>query len=440
MEKKLGTAPYKGVRDFYPDDQAIQNYIFRVCREAAESFGYEEYGASILEPAELYEAKGNEEIVREQTYTFTDRGGRRVTLRPEFTPTFARLLSARRKTLLLPLRWFTWGSLYRYERTQRGRTREHWQFNADLAGVPGTAAEAEIIFLACAILKAFGLPESAYEVRLNSREIMNYILSDLLSLPPETAIEAARLIDRREKVPKADFEKNLAAAVGEKNESLLLLLYSKNFEEFASRLPEREKSTAGVAEVRELIARLEEVGIGNVRFDQTLMRGFDYYTGMVFEIFDTSAENPRSLFGGGRYDELLSIFGAENLPAAGFGVGDVTLRDMLKTYNLLPPPAGGPDLYLAVAGEKNLGYANDLAASLRSEGVRVAVDLSQRKIGDQLKYADKKGFLFTAVVGEEERESGRLSLKRLKDGREFAFSQTAGGEMVKEMAERLKNG
>lgn len=275
----VSTEPYKGVRDFYPEDMRVQNYIFSVWRKVAEKFGYEEYGASILEYADLYKSKGNEEIINEQTYTFTDRGEREVTLRPEMTPTLARMVAARRKSMKFPLRWFSIPNVFRYERPQRGRRREHWQLNCDLVGLAGIEAEVEIISLASEIMKAFGAKNEDFEIKVNIR-------------------------------PKLDKE--------------ILSKWDKQ------GVPDADK-TQCPPHISEIIKLLN---LPNVKFDANIVRGFDYYTEMVFEVFDTNPENRRSLFGGGRYDNLLEIFGVEPVPCVGFGMGDITIRDFLETHSL----------------------------------------------------------------------------------------------------------
>ncbi|MDO8569555.1 MAG: ATP phosphoribosyltransferase regulatory subunit [bacterium] len=284
---KLGTDPYKGVRDFYPEDMAIQNYIFNTWRKTAEGKGYVEYSASILEPAELYKNKTSEEIVNEQMFTFTDRGEREVALRPEMTPTLARMVAARRRNLKFPLRWYSIPNVFRYERPQRGRKREHWQLNCDLMGMAGVEAEIEIISLAHAIMKAFGAKDEDFSIQINSRK----------AIPEGVTMETIRKIDRGEEI-------------------------DINIDE--------------TDEIRALLEKLNEKDIKNVKFNPKIVRGFDYYTGMVFEVFDTHEENRRSLFGGGRYDNLLEMFDVDPIPAVGFGMGDITLRDFLETHKLGP--------------------------------------------------------------------------------------------------------
>lgn len=342
--KKLATEPYKGVRDFYPADMAVQNYIFDTWKKAVESFGYEEYGASVLEPADIYKAKSGEEIVNEQTYTFIDRGKREVTLRPEMTPTVARMVAAHKRELGLPLRWYSIPNLFRYEQPQRGRVREHWQLNVDIFGVDSIEADIEVISLAYQIMKAFGAKDEDFEIRMNSHS-------------------TKEALDRA-------------------------------MEELKSR------------------------NIKNIRVDETLARGQTYYTGVVFEIFDSNPVNHRSLFGGGRYDDLTSLFGGDKVPAVGFGMGDVTMRDFLETYNLLPKMKAPADYYICIMTEAEAPFAEKIADNLREKGSRVAVDFTYKKIGDQIKSADKRGIPQAIVIGPEEMKSGRVKAKNLTTGKE----------------------
>ncbi len=291
----LSTEPYKGMRDFYPEDMAVQNYIFGVWRKVAEEFGYLEYSASLLEPSELYRSKGSDEIVNEQTYSFTDRGGREVTLRPEMTPTLARMVAARRKSFKFPLRWYSIPNLFRYERPQRGRRREHSQLNCDVMGIAGVEAEVEIISLAHAVMKAFGAKESDFVIKINNRNAMEQAL-----IAQGTA---------KEEIPA------------------LFRQWDKG------GIPKGQKISWSSA-TDGLLTGLKKRGVTNAEFDANIARGFDYYTGMVFEVFDTHPENRRSLFGGGRYDNLLELFGVEPVPTVGFGMGDVTIHDFLETHKL----------------------------------------------------------------------------------------------------------
>ena len=313
--KKLSTEPYKGVRDFYPEDMAVQNHIFSIWKRVAHEFGYEEYAASILEPAELYRSKGSDEIVNEQMFTFTDRGGREVALRPEMTPSLARMIAAKRKSLKFPLRWYTIANCFRYERPQRGRKREHWQLNADIMGIAGIEAEVEIISLAHAIMKAFGAKDEDFEIRVNDRKTLFEIFEPILKDKTQWQ-EVWRFLDRRPKLSK------------EKQEAGNGKYFTRPFSKKDEEAKVHTNPSLGA-----LKAMLKSRSI-EVKLDSSLMRGFDYYTGMVFEVFDRDPENRRSLFGGGRYDNLLEIFGVEPVPTVGFGMGDVTMRDFLETHGL----------------------------------------------------------------------------------------------------------
>lgn len=404
--KKLSTDPYKGVRDLYPEDQFIQEFIFEAMQRAAESFGYEEYNASILEPSELYKTKGaaNEEIVNEQTYSFIDRGGREVTLRPEMTPTVARMVAAKKRELAFPLRWYSIPNVFRYERPQRGRVREHWQLNADIFGVPGVEADAEVIALAHRVMIELGATENDFEIRVNDRRLIDQGLTESGVTRDETRAVMA-LLDRRAKL--SDFDTQLAALLGK---------------ERARTLIEYFDTTSSNAHLEQLQQLLLAQGVRTMVVDTSITRGFDYYTGMVFEVYDTDTRNSRSLFGGGRYDNLLSMFGEDNVPAVGFGMGDVTARDFLETHDLLPEYLPATELMLCVLEERALEHTLQLAQALRSTDITVAVNYSKRKAADQIKHADKLHIPFIICIGAREVESGMYTIKQLENGRETTLA------------------
>ena len=427
--KKLSTDPYKGVRDFYPEDMAVEQKIFAIWRGVCEKYGYEEYGASVLEPADLYKAKSGEEIVNEQTYTFTDRGEREVTLRPEMTPTVARMVAGKRRDLVFPLRWYSLPNLFRYEQPQRGRVREHWQLNVDIFGVESIQAEIEVINMAYDITRAYGLKDNEFEIRLNDRKLMNYVTREVFGLNEDGAQKLAKLIDRKEKLNENSFRQKAYEIFGsisgsEKSgllgdvEKFITLLNSKNLEEFTTNLRQTKEEHLGLKEIRAVIQGLENLGITNVRFDQTLMRGFDYYTGIVFEVFDLNPLNRRSVFGGGRYDDLLSLFGNEKVPAFGFGAGDVIARDLMETYKTLPERKASAEIAICVMGEQNRPYAMDVAQKLRNQGKKVMVDFSNKKLGDQISAANKRGISKVICIGDEEVKTGKLKIKDLQSGEE----------------------
>ncbi len=408
MITPLSTEPYRGTRDFYPEDKAIQKHIFSVMRTTAERFGYVEYDASLLEETALYEAKTGNEIVTEQTYSFTDRGSRKVTIRPEMTPTVARMIARKRKELAFPLRWYSVPNLFRYERPQRGRLREHWQLNADLFGVASREGDVEIIMLAFAIMRAFGADAKNFAVMINSRHLTDALFS-LLRVSGKHRHDLSALIDRRAKMEEQEF---LAAAeqfLGTHTETLMTYLNARSIEE----LPQSLRSHAHAQDVEQLLLTLRERGVTNARFAPDLIRGFEYYTGSVFEVFDADPKNSRSLFGGGRYDDLLRIFGVEPVPAVGFGMGDVTIRDFLETHQLLPQLPSVTHLYIGTVSPQYVAAAEKLAGTLREDGINVAVDLTDRKVPAQMKTAVRQNIPFFLVMGEEEVTAERYKLKNL---------------------------
>ena len=399
--ERVSTEPYKGVRDFYPQDQFFQRYLFEHMERVCELYGYEEYNASVLESAELYRSKTSEEIVNEQTYTFTDRGEREVTLRPEMTPTLARMVAGKDREMAFPARLYSIPNVFRYERPQKGRLREHWQLNVDLIGASGIEADAEIIAVAHGVLRSLGADERDFEIRVSDRRILDTIY-DSLKIDADARADITRLLDRRQKIE--NFEGALAETIGE----------SARAKELIEEI-DRVTSTKYLEDLR---VQLEHMGVGNMIVDTSITRGFDYYTGMVFEIFDTSPDNKRSLFGGGRYDNLLSMFGADPVPAVGFGMGDVTARDFLETHNLMPQYAPATELMVCIVDKSATQHAVTLAQDLRRQDIAVAVNFSGKRVGDQIRDADKMKVPFVIVVGEKERDSGRYSLKNLETGNE----------------------
>jgi len=405
--KPLSTESYKGVRDFYPEDLFIQNYIFSIWKEVVEKFGYEEYSASILESSELYKAKSGEEIVNEQTYTFTDRGDREVTLRPEMTPTVSRMVAGKVHDLSFPLRWYSIPNLFRYEKPQRGRLREHWQLNVDLFGVDGNKADIEIINIAYRIMKRFGAKDEDFIIRFNDRRLMRQ-LYEKFEMSEENSYKASKIIDKKDKISSDAFKTSFEEILGGKTDEFITLIESH--EKLLDFLGESELTNEIITTIEELL----ELGVNNIAFDPTLMRGFDYYTGMVFEVFDTDPENNRSVFGGGRYDELMDIFGVKKIPTVGFGAGDVTAKDFLEKHDLLPTYRPQTHLYVCTIGSEFTNHALDMADELRDLGVNVAVDLTDKKLGDQIKIADKQKIPYIICIGEDEVKTGVYTLKNME--------------------------
>lgn len=412
MPKKLDTAPYKGVRDFYPEDMWMEKYLFEIMRKTAESFGYVEYGSSPLEPADLYKAKSGEEIVSEQTYTFFDRGEREVTLRPEMTPTVARLVAGRKRELGFPLRWYSIANLFRYENPQRGRLREHYQLNVDIFGVESLDAETEVISLASKLLRNFGASDNDFTILINSRKLINDLF-DVCEIPEKNRRIVTKIIDKKEKIKESEFRKEIEELLGDKAGLFISCLESSK--KLVETLGEKRVS---VKQITNLIEKLSLLGIKNVRFMPTLMRGFDYYTDIVFEIFDTQSENKRSLFGGGRYDNLTELFNNDKIPAFGFGMGDVTLLDFLETHKLLPKYKTEIDFFVASISEKENEMAIKFGQKMRLLGANVAVDTTPRKMADKIKTALKHSIPYFIGIGEEEASTNTYKIKNLETEQE----------------------
>ncbi len=415
----ISTQPYKGARDFYPEDKRIQNYMFGVMKSVVEQYGYEEYDAPILEPTELYASKTSDEIVNEQTYTFTDRGNRSVTIRTEMTPSVSRMVAGRRQELPYPVRWYSLPNLWRYERPQRGRLREFWQLNVDIFGVAGIAADHEMVQLADAILCGFGAKRDMYTIKLNSRQLVNALLRDELKVDETEAQSLIRLIDRMHKMDQAEFiaQADMIFSPSQRDagapDKLLQILTANNIEE----LPESLQTNPSVVDLKKLLSMLEQNGITNAQFDVSLMRGFDYYTDIVFEVFDNNPDNNRSMFGGGRYDGLVGLFGVEPVPTVGFGMGDVTLQNFLETHQLMPEMTNETDLQVILIGdiyEQCVPVINEL----REMGLKVFVDSSGRKPEKQLKAAIKRGITYALFIGEKELAENQFVLKNLKTAEE----------------------
>ena len=414
-DKKLSTEPYKGVRDFYPENMAEQRYMFEVWRLTAEQFGFQEYHASVLEPAELYRHKTSTEIINEQTYTFTDRGDRAVTLRPEMTPTVARMVSGKRRELSFPIRWYSIPNLFRYERMQRGRLREHWQLNCDIFGIDDVSADIEIILLANEIFKNFGAENGLhYEIHVSSRRLLE-ALYDSLTLDKEIRHGVTRLADRKNKMEVDEFKRQMQSIAGEATSMILSFLNADNI----NVVPETIKDTPAYTEILTLIHTMTDLNCQLV-FDSTIIRGFDYYTGIVFEVMDLDRENNRALLGGGRYDNLTELFGGEPIPGTGFGFGDVALRNFLISHDLMTTNITAPKLAILPTEVKNNLAGEKIAQPFRTAGISTTIDLSNKKVGKKISLASAQFIQFVLVLGEDELKTKQYKLKNLTDGTEIS--------------------
>lgn len=420
--------PLPGFRDFYPADFAFRAHIFETWRAVAARYGFEEWDGPPLEPLELYTAKSGDEIVG-QLYSFTDKGDREVALRPELTPTLARVVAARANGLRKPIRWYAIPQLFRYERQQRGRLREHFQLNCDLIGEPGPLADAEIVALAIDIMRAFGLTAREVRVRVSDRRVLNAVLAALKVTQAQLPL-AYQVLDKLGRRDYAEQRKRavdlgLDAGTLDRVESLLEIRTWEQFEAAMSGYP------AAVTEgqsLRECIMAIRAMGLGEfIDFDLSIVRGLAYYTGTVFELFD-AGKTLRAICGGGRYDQLLGTLGGVDLPAVGFGMGDVVLGELLRERGRAPAEVATIDVFVAGVTAEDRPHVLAMAHDLRDAGIRVEYALRYEAVGKQFKLADARNAAFAVVIGPDDRARGEVQLKDLagKVQRAVKASDVAG--------------
>jgi histidyl-tRNA synthetase len=424
----MQTKALPGFRDFYPADLALRTHIFRTWRTVATRYGFEEYDGPPLEPLDLYTAKSGDEIVG-QLYTFTDKGDRQVALRPEMTPTLARMVAARANGLKKPIRWFSIPQLFRYERQQRGRLREHFQLNCDLIGEAGPLADAEIIALAIDVMRAFGFTPAEVKVRLSDRRLLNAVLG-AMGLKGKQVALAYQALDKLGRSELAGRKQALedagvpAVRIGE----LDSLRSVDSLPDLERRFPE---ARAAAETLGRTVAALDAMGLADfVVLDLSIVRGLAYYTGTVFELFD-AARSMRAICGGGRYDTLLQSLGGPDLPALGFGMGDVVLADLLRDRGLQPADQSNVDVFLAGITQIDLPHVLALAHRLRDAGVRVEYALSPQALGKQLKLADARNARLVVVLGPDERARGELVIKDLRGKAQETVSQASAVDTIK---------
>jgi histidyl-tRNA synthetase len=404
-----------GFRDFFPAEHTIRSHIFAAWRSVATRYGFEEYDGPPLEPLELYTAKSGDEIVG-QLYNFEDKGGRQVSLRPEMTPTLARMVAARANGLRKPIRWFSIPQLFRYERQQRGRLREHFQLNCDLMGEAGPGADAEIIALAVDVMRALGLGPTDFKVRLSDRRILDALLRHRGQTDAQVAVWR-QVLDKFGRTPvEVSRQKLRDAGVSEADaEAIIDLAGAKTWEPLSD-----PALTAASAPLLEVVRLLDAMGLGEyVEPDFTIVRGLAYYTGTVFELFDTKGEL-RAICGGGRYDNLVGAIGGVDLPCVGFGMGDVVLGELLKERGLLPSTDLRLDVFVAAVSDEDRPEALALVHQLRDAGISVEYALASQALGKQLKQADARGARCAVVIGPDDRARGEVQIKDLAGHRQLA--------------------
>jgi len=410
-----------GFRDFYPEQMALRKHIVAVWRSVAERYGFVEYDGPPLEPLDLYVRKSGEEIVG-QLYRFTDQGGREVALRPEMTPSFARMVGARAAGLPKPIRWYSIPQLFRYEKPQKGRLREHFQLNLDIVGEAGDLADSEIIAAAVDMLRAFGLQAEDFVVRISDRALVGALLS-AHGVPEADHGEAFAALDKLDREGEEwILERLKGAGASDDGARRLLGIAELSLDDIVASAGGDPQVQESAARLGRVFKNLESFGLSDfVRFDPSLVRGLAYYTGTVFELWDRKGEL-RAICGGGRYDDLLKAIGGPDLPALGFGMGDVVLGELLRARELVPPQPSAIDDYIVCVSPEQRSMALNVAHGLRDRGRRVAYDFASRSVGRQFKAANQAGAQRTIVIGPEEAASGEVIVRTMTSGDELRQS------------------
>jgi histidyl-tRNA synthetase len=394
--------PVKGTREFFPQEMALRTWLYAQIRNVSESYGYQEYDGPFLESIELYAAKSGEELVKEQSFVFPDRGGNLIALRPELTPSLARMVAQKQNELIFPLRWWSFGPFWRYERPQKGRTREFFQWNIDLIGVNTPEADAELVSICANLFANLGLTPNEVKILVNDRRLMDAELS-ALGFAAEIRPMVSKLIDRRDKMPAGAWESFVLekGVNSEQLEGLKSLLGNKDLYKKSS-------------ELTRFFVAIKALGYQDfVEYDPGIIRGLDYYTGIVFEARDVGEEG-RAILGGGHYDNLVADVGGNSLPGVGFAMGDVVLPLVLEKYGKTPKFKYVPaQVLVTVFDEKNLIDSMTLSSELRKAGIAVLCYPEPARLDKQLKFADRAGLRFVLINGPEEAASGEVYLKDL---------------------------
>lgn len=413
--------PLPGFRDFYPTELAERSWIFARWREVVGRYGFVEYDGPPLEPLDLYTTKSGDEIVA-QLYAFEDKGGRSVALRPEMTPTLARMVAARANAIRKPVRWFSIPQLFRYERQQRGRLREHFQLNVDIIGEADVTADAELLALAVDVIHSFGLTPADVRARVSDRRLLQTLLGTV-GVPDDALGAVYAVVDRIGREPRESLERKLrdAGLSDSSAEGIFALLRVHEPAELRARYGGRENVDEAIARMLRYHELLEALGVREwVDFDLSIVRGLAYYTGLVFELFDARGEL-RAICGGGRYDNLLAGLGGVDLPALGFGMGDVVLGELLRARGLMPAVESGVDVWVAYADGAFL-EALRVATQLRARGLRVEYALGGQQLSRQMKSAHATGARHALVVGGAGVPPGEAVVRHMSEGREERVS------------------
>ncbi|MDD4412366.1 MAG: histidine--tRNA ligase [Patescibacteria group bacterium] len=418
----ISNQPPKGTADWFPEEFAVRKYIFDTWRKVCLRYGYEEYLTPLVESAEVYRAKSGEDIGGKELVTFTDLGGRELSIRPEMTPSVTRMITQVYDSAPKPIRYFSIANFMRNEKPQRGRNREFWQLNVDLFGATGALADVEILSLAMDIMLEFNPPKDSFKLCLNHRELINGALT-AANVLPEKKDEVVRLLDKYEKIDFAVFKEGLAKfdVVEDGVEKLAKFLEAVSLDELLVALPELADNK-GLIELKVVSKYLTELGYRDwLSFKPSVIRGFDYYDGIVFEIFDNHPDNKRALFGGGRYNGLAGIFGGKTFPAIGFAPGDETLRLFLESWDMdkeIKDKLRSKIYYFPLLANELEKKVLSLTSELRQDGKEVIMGLDTTKINKALEYANKKKVAYTIIYGEDEAEKNIYKIKDMESGQE----------------------
>jgi histidyl-tRNA synthetase len=411
----------KGTRDFYPAEMSVRTWLYQIIREVSESFGYQEYDGPFLEKIDLYAAKSGEELVKEQAFVFPDRGGDLITLRPELTPSLARMVAARQNELVFPLHWWSFGPFWRYERPQKGRTREFFQWNIDLIGANSTESDAELLAVAARFFQKVGMSAEKVKIVVNNRRLMDAEFVRL-GITPEQKESVFRLIDRRDKMSAEAWE-TYAGEAG---------LNPEQFQGIRQILSDKDLWKKS-PELVTLFSILAGMGLKEYfQFDPSIIRGLLYYTGTVFEAKD-QGEGGRSILGGGRYDNLVADVGGEALSGIGFAMGDVMISLLLQGYGLIPElPTTQAKTLVTVFDDAHLAASHVLADELRQAGILVITYPDAVKLPKQLKYADRLGIRYVLICGPDEDAAGKVTFKDLKERTQETVDKKEAAQILKQ--------
>ncbi len=416
--------PVKGTRDFYPERMAVRTWLYNSMRAVSESFGYQEYEGPILESLELYAARSGEELVKEQSYVFTDRGGNEITLRPELTLSLARMIAQKQGELTFPVRWWSFGPFWRYESPQKGRTREFFQWNVDMIGVSSPEADAENVAVLATFFKRVGLTPDLVLIKVNNRRLMDSRF-DAFNVEKGLRPKAANWIDRREKMTPDAWE-----AYGKE-----IGLSDSQLNDLKSMLDDKDLWKQS-DELTRFFAAIDALGLNDyVIFDASIMRGLLYYTGTVFEAWEIAGDIRRSILGGGRYDNLLADVGGQPLSGVGFAMGDVVITLLLEKYGLLPKDlnVNPAPVLVTVFDEERLPASFKFASELRRAGLNVALYPEVVKIQKQFKYADKFGMKVAVVIGPDEAANAQVAVKNLGTGEQVVMKESEAVNFIRQM-------